>query len=281
MSYKGESPAKKVARLILWQDINSMLGPKFRSGILLSLLSPEAGDVSVQLGLGVPADYILGVDRDKHAAAAAQYKFQDVRCLNTDVAAAATRYKGRIVAAHLDFCSCMTSETLNKVAQVESCLAKGGVISCAFMAAREKGEIRDKIIGALNPRCANEHFGARATVLAQEIARRAATSKIIKPHKFIYYTSDTPGKQGMPIIIYLGFRQNVSAPSAGKKRKKVNAMLRHASYQTVSTSSKDLAATGVKLAKRYGRAEAQLLLNVRRQTIAAWKAHFTMGTYEE
>lgn len=279
MTYKGESPAKKIARLELWKDISKLLGGKFASGILLSLLSPEAGDVSVQLGMGAQPDNIIGVDIDKHAASAAQYKFKDVNCLNADVVDAARKYKGKIVAAHLDFCACMTDDLLEKVASVESCLATGGCISCAFMVGREKGELRDEIINAANPSCSNVQFGARATVLAHEIASRARTRRVVRPLQFSYYKSDTPGKNGVHMITYLGIRGATSANTIAKRRKKVNDMLRRASYKTVNVDYKRLASKGVTLEKMLGMSTTMLLLNVRRQTIAAWKAHFTMGTY--
>lgn len=142
-TYKGESPAKKIARLQYWSSVIPVFGlDAFKKGKHLVLSSREGGDISVLLGFGVPPKNIIAVEMNVEAARQAQEKFPEVEIIQDDVFAVARRHHRGLSSAFFDFCSPISDALLKKV--IGTCaygIKDNGVLGCGFLAGRERGEI--------------------------------------------------------------------------------------------------------------------------------------------
>lgn len=103
-TYKGESPAKKLARVAFWdKTLTNLRRHEVRGGFLV-LASREGGDISTLLALGVRPEGIIGVDINKEAADECQKKFPQVKIIHGDVCDVAAQATDQVAALFLDFC---------------------------------------------------------------------------------------------------------------------------------------------------------------------------------
>lgn len=279
MTYKGESPSKKITRLKFWELVSEYM---VASGVRLSLLSAEAGDISVQMGLGVSPGNLIGVDIDKHAAAAGQHKFKEAPCYHADVEDFMTsKPRTEISVAHLDYCSPMSTSLLQKTANVVDHMKTGGLIGCAFQAGREIGEVATEIMNATSHYPQHISFGSRAAYLAEQLmVLPNKQNRVVKPVKFFYYVSGKPGNHGVPMIVFFGTIISSTAKTQKAVNKRKNTWLKQAAYEIVSVDTKELTKIALALCDKHGPEKTCLLLNVKKMQLAAWRAHRTMGTYK-
>lgn len=253
--YSGDSPPKKIARLRFWEAVEDILGAKsFSRGPHLVISSKEGGDISVLLGMGVRADHIIAVDTDPHAVAAARVKFEGVRIERCDFAQMA-KENTPLACMFVDLCSPIRSGSLEKIMRASShCLLFG----YEFLCGREKVDVYRKI----------EKF--QGTSQEQRI-RYLADSPVkgvhYKPARNWHYLSSTESHIGKPMCITLGSSVQAvrKGPAAVMTSKPVEA-----TWDTIREEALDLEAKGLR---------ADLLLNIKRTTLAAYKAHLTRGTY--
>jgi hypothetical protein len=282
LRYRGETPPKRVARLVFWEHVKELLGKEFLLGQHVVLLSQEAGDVSCLLGLGVIPGHIIGVDLDKHATAAAQAKHPKVGMRTQDVEAAVTglRTSGQKVSSvFLDICAPMREQTVAKAAAVATQLKAGSVLGCAFLAGREVGDWGEKIEGAkarYKTRTGNRAFFMRGPLFFREL-NKLTTKKgvLVIPTKLIYYVSHGPDRYGKPMIICVGTINRTE--DAHMRKFGVGTALQSVEYEFVTATPFELGALAAEL--EADERPADLLLNASKQSVAAWKAHATRGTY--
>lgn len=138
-NYRGDSHAKKSARLRVWELIHKMVGhTAFHQGPHLFLASREGGDASVLRGFGVPDRAMLAVDIDARALQEFHRNYPDVPCRNQDVAYVLSEYSRKLESAFLDFSSQVNENTLNKVRFALRAIKPNGVLACTFAIGREK-----------------------------------------------------------------------------------------------------------------------------------------------
>lgn len=253
MSYRGESPAKKIVRLKLWKYIQRRLGRKFKGGAHLALAGPEAGDLSVLLGLEVPIQNVVLADIDKHAVDAALWKFPGADVHRKDVLDTAEQHPTKFISAYLDFCGPVSEKRLSMVHKIGTQhLQKGGVIACTFLIGRERGAIWKEI---------EAYSGSAQARRMKFIADRfSKDTKPLRTLRCFHYCSHTNERYGKSMLVWVG-----TASSRSGKPVQV---------EEIQADRTDLAEEALKLGHR-----APLLLNVTKQSIAAWKAHYTRGTY--
>jgi hypothetical protein len=138
-AYKGDSHAKKSARLRVWELVLKTIGTKaFRKGLHLFLASREGGDASTLRGLGVPDQAMLAVDLDAKALSEFRRHYPDVPCRHQDVGDVLDEYHRKLESVWLDFSSQVTENTLKRVGRAVQAIRPGGVLACTFAIGREK-----------------------------------------------------------------------------------------------------------------------------------------------
>lgn len=280
MTYQGESPAKKLARLELWRQVAQLEKNIFFEGNHLVLAGAEAGDVGTLFGLGIYADQIVAVDKDIHQAHAARWKYPGVRIEVGDVLDVARENRG-LSTAFLDFCSHASDELFKKIHGVSKCLEKGGLLGVGLTVGREKvgtgAQVKELKSRYETMRMSDEHMACvvRAHLITQELFKLSeGSSKFWKPSYFYYYRAHTYSHSGKPMIYALGrmvSRSRMPMPAHAVQQAKFKYFL--------DVGAPDLAKEALKMKKKHVDS-AHLLLNVSKQSVAAWTAHETRGTYD-
>ena len=301
MSFKGDTPGKKLARLETWRIILDALGKdRFLSGRYLFLAGPDMGDASVLLGLGVPPERLLGVDYDGVAAASATWAFPQVKVLHEDVLHTVERArneKSLYDAIFLDFCAPIIERNLDTIglALLEG-LNHYGIIACTLLAGREqdtKGGVRTEVLAmrtrvetALQKLPVEDRqkwddavpYLARLSVLQKELLRRARVFGIVPvPIACVFYKSRSDDEyKGMPMCTYIARaipNSNLSVED------QLRAALAHSpEIYFFDPTAKELGEYAAELVRlKY---DPSLLLNATKGTVAAWKAHAARGTYK-
>lgn len=284
MRYTIDTPSKKIVRLAVWKRVKELMGAeRFYSGIHVVLLSAKAGDVSTLLGLGVRPHNIVGVDIDKHAWAAAKHKYPDVRCMHMDVIDAMKRLKGdSIRSVFLDYCAPFREGTVDSVVEASQLVSYGGVVASAFKIGREVGSYAQAIAEEKPNTDVNRSFYLRTDMLSRELLLQAKEKKlprVLWPKDFYRYThvpdtGDTPKSMLVCVATVTRSGQFVETPQATAAK-----IGRGAHYSIVSATHRDIGPLASLLAERDE--DAHLLLNLNQESIPAFKAHRTRGTYEE
>jgi hypothetical protein len=263
-SYRGESPAKKLVRLEFWRGARELL-PNFSEGNKLVLSSAEGGDTSVLLGMGMRPSLIHAVDIDKHAADAATWKL-GVEVQNCDVFKHAENFM--FDAVLLDFCGPLRESMLPKLCGLLSRISHRGVLGLSLLAGRENGSLKEAVASLLQ-RTDGDSFLTRAKLITSKLY---GMEKRIRLKSAWYYHSHRRRSYGQPMIVLLFQLTTSEQPTPNKQVAAANLWIYEA-------DASGLAAEGMKLMRKGERAD--LLLNVSRQTLAAWKAHATRGTYSK
>lgn len=138
-TYKGESTAKKRARVEFWMSAYDRL-ETIKGGTIVTLASREMGDYGVVKHL-LPDHPVISVDREWEAVAAAREKYPeadvrlgDVVDVVRDVSAAGTPIAG----VFLDFCAPFCVEVLETIQKCVQHVAVGGVFGVGLLKGREK-----------------------------------------------------------------------------------------------------------------------------------------------
>lgn len=276
MTYKGDTPPKKVARLQTWLLARTALGvTRFHREPHLVLAGPEAGDVSVALGLGAPPEHLYAVDWNKKAAMSAQGRFPGVHIQHGDVLDVLQEECSRFGIVFLDFCSQITDEVVRAASAGATALLRGGLLACTFLVGREQaGQERNVIMREKRDLDRKVRGTARQEVLPY-LARSAAFQRLLEaqsptmrfaPLALIFYKSCSQRKiKGMPMCIYLTRPTHIIEEHRPSRPK----------YFFFTTTARELGAYAVELDQQHN---AALLLNVSRGTVAAWKAHASRHT---
>ncbi len=294
MTYKGDTPPKKRARVETWFTIRDELGSRFAKGRHLVLAGPDAGDISVALGLGVPVSGMLAVDRSKPAVTAARFRFPEAdvqHCEVIDVLG-----KGLFDSVFLDFCCPVMEAELDTAAlAVSTSIRSGGVFACAFLAGREQdtaGGLRSRVLAVREkieksvsyfpPERRKEWlplipYLARATVIDQELmARTRSAGWLPVPVAQFFYKSKEDGDyKGMPMCIYVARVLWHSRRSLHRETKKALETLPRLEF--FNCTNRELGVYAMWLIEQG--LNPALLLNVAETSVRAWKAHATRGTY--
>lgn len=266
--YRGESATKKVQRIVFWNAVKKQVGPrKFHRGPHLVLSSSEAGDVSTLLGMGVQPDGIVAVDIDRHAVAAAQWKFPGLDIRHENVVQAVKCRKWTSV--YLDFCSPLSGKSLNVIAQCMPELS-GSVLGVAMLACREQTKYRDEVAKLKG---ANTTPEKRRPVVLQQMLPQMVQTHRFYPLNWWYYLSHDDIRFGKPMFVGLG--KVVKMPRAQPDR---NFIVAGTKVQRVDYNPASFAIS-VTDAYRKDEWKALRLYNMRRQTVAALQAHVTRGSY--
>jgi hypothetical protein len=263
---------------MVWTRVKGLLGPRFFTGTHVVLLSPWAGDVSTLLGMGVDLRKIVGVDIDRHAVAAARHKFPGLRCLNEDIISALERLKKeRVVSAFLDFCSPFRDETVGKAAEAALFVQPSGVIIFAAKMGREQGgwsktitsmKTRSKLRGR---EVKSRAFHMRSELLTSKLTSLCnGYSQKPRPLDFYRYRSDRGDDRRSEMLICIS--QLCTRPPA------VKDIIKSAQFKSIVADHRSVGAEASRLAQ--AGELAHLLLNLKPESIPAYKAHLTRGSYK-
>ena len=293
MAYKGDTDAKKWARLEAYLTALEVLGSKrFRAGLHLCLAGPTASDASVLAGLGVPVGQVVAVERDAETAAAARSRFPDLRVVQRDVLdhlSAERRYD----TVNLDFCAQLLESNLNTVAlAVTEGVKRDGVLAVTLLAGREQEAHSADIFDAVGRVSAQMQRAFKAMtrerreywkpmlpalsrfwVLQHELVTRTRGSgRVPVPLALYFYRSRHEGEQkGMPMCVYVAQVKWCPRTSGDAE---LSAMLaREPEFYFIDPTS-------VVLGRRAQQLEREgydpcLLFDVTKRGLAAWKAHAT------
>lgn len=265
MKYRGESPSKKFVRLELWET-GALIVPGFMKLDTLSLASSEAGDVSVLLGLGMNACRIHTVDHDKHEAAAAKWKFPFVNNHFGDVFSYAAKHKKKFGMVFLDFCGPLRETTIDNCARLIPRIVPGGVLALGLLAGREQGIIRAGVKGLLHE-YQDDSFLSRVHLVTDALHRRRLKLRL---HCGWYYKSHAANSYGKPMVVML-FQM------AKRRQPYVDKQMAKATLEECVFTNYDLAQKTLKLERQ--RKKPELLLNISRASVAAYKAWETRNSY--
>lgn len=107
-TYKGESPAKKIARRAAWTSMIRSVGGSVGNKSVMFLASREGGDVPVLRALGVCDAQMIAVERCASAAESFAARYPDVKLFVGDIADAVRVYSQSLACVFADFCSCVS-----------------------------------------------------------------------------------------------------------------------------------------------------------------------------
>jgi len=281
VKYSGDSPSKKIARLVVWKRIKELLGARFFTEPHVVLLSAEAGDVATLLGMGVVPQHIIGVDEDHHAIAAAQNKYPDIRYKTGDVAWAVQVLKrgGAVPASvFLDFCAPLRDSTVNKAIEVASHLGTRSVLALAVKMGRENGDWGASVaVEKAKVSTGSRTFYLRTELLTRALLTRAKGHRYrLRPTDFYRYSSRKTTDQSSEMLVCIA---QVSSGSELKKHipRSVTRIVRAAEYRSIVADYRSIGSLASLLAERGE--DAHLLLNLKKESIPPYKAHRTRGTY--
>lgn len=276
MKYTGDTPAKKVARLVVWKRIKELLGARFFTEHHLVLLSSEAGDVSTLLGLGVHPSHIIGVDKDKHAVAASKHKHRwvNVHYEHSDVIAAAKKYHKdgyRIVSCYLDFCGPMHDATVGKAAEITQYMDRKAALAIAVKMGRERGRWAEIVNKAQESNgTGNATFYLRVDILTQELLKQGKKlRRSVVPTDFYRCSSGRATGEMSEMLIAVG-KLSDRPPTA-------KSICNKAHYASINATERDIGPIASLLAEQGE--DAHMLLNIKEESIPPYKAHRTRGTY--
>jgi hypothetical protein len=134
-TYKGDSPAKKLARAAMWWEIAQSGMPE--RGPIVFLASRDMGDYGCLKALGL-AHRAIAVERNAEAFAAARDRFPDADVRHGDVGEVVRNLGISPAAVCLDFCGPIGQETMATAATVLAVLRPGAILSVGILRGREK-----------------------------------------------------------------------------------------------------------------------------------------------
>jgi hypothetical protein len=250
--YRGESPPKKLVRILFWEEVKILLGPDFYTCNFLVIPSQYAGDVATLAAMGVALHNIYGTDIDKHAIAAAKERYPAANfahCPFWEAHKAFPQLGRDIGCAFIDLCSPLRSGTIE---QVFSLGQRVQLMGFEFMCGREAGLLNQ----ALDLGSSNEPPQVPRLRYLQSIKHGGSyfnieTSWCYKSHSSAHF--------GKSMALGLG---------TFHRRKRINL-----EFTDVVATWETVRSTCIK------NPSYAPLWNVSAGTLAAWRAHETRGTY--
>jgi hypothetical protein len=314
--YRGESPAKKLARIKVWSTAMDRQGvDAFRSTKKIFLASREGGDIGVLLALGVPPEMLVPVEHDAGAAQACQVKWPQVRVVHGSASDAIRGIDQSYGMVYLDYCSNVCPDVVEDCANAMLRLKRGSIVAVNVKRARErkvalKSYIRTsaakearflnacKQSGANFPttyRADGETSGNMDSSRARAIQihmMRVGSSRRVGPILIgcINYHSRWIDSSGSPMssALFEVFRApreyDVFRFRRTALREEEDAAIwasRHEAYGDFQARDTPdlLQSIAVMMRSRSHASNIHLLLNIDKGSVAAFKAHISRGSY--
>lgn len=213
-TYRGDSDGKRWSRFQWWRQALICIGEeRFLNGRHLVLASRVGGDISVLLALGVRAEKIVAVDRERSAVEACREKYPSVTCVHGDIDNVARAYGRVFDVALVDLCGQATTETVRLLSRIVSFgMRDGGIFGWSVMSGREAPHRMSVIDGARRfydaameraglERRADKHT-TRNVFLAIGLRRELLPRRIaVLPFTDWQYQSSTRESVGVPMTM--------------------------------------------------------------------------------
>lgn len=299
-----ESAAKKVARYLLWQEIVHAVRPvafdavrsRRRELRIAVLAGPDGGDIGMlRAMLGITPPEVFAIDCDARAASSSEAVHPGFSVAVGDCFAMLRKEPRRSFdAIALDFYGPASPETLRGLAQITPWLRHGGVLAAAHSYGREPwwrgveerllrdhgcrrpsdGRFPEKSLASLGAE-------VRAQITGVSVMVGAPTSETAEPFLNLQYQSKREGGAGTPMLWSMWKVHR----AAGKRRPDPMRLDWHAmpflcvpGGRVAGMMLREMTTTGP-----WGDAPAGLValgLGISARTVAAQRAHRTMGTYD-
>lgn len=284
MSYVGETPIKKIARLKYWQEVRRLCGNAFYSQCHVFLASEHAGDASVLSGMGVPWENMIAIDMDPKACSIASRKWPLLRVENAAVDKFALRWQGMHPASvYLDFCAQLSKATSQTFANVIRTWCATKVVGATLLKGREQGLFGRHI------RKLNKPSSYTAETSAE---LRQARGRVFELTAYAVADASIEGRQmfSFPVCHKTFTYRTVSPMLIGvfELRRCVGRVHSHLLGHSCGVIPKvetecvtQVTASDIRdyvLCSAFGERTAELL-NVDARQAAAWRAHSSRGTY--
>lgn len=145
--YKGDSVAKKIARLEFWLRVCELYADKDRSKMkVLVLAGPQSGDVACLLGLGFSPANIVAVDVERDRVEKVRKRFPDVRVYVGDVEAYCRKHEREFDIAFLDWCDPLRPVVFRRTTSCMRAVRSGGLLAVEILNGRDMPSwIKDEI----------------------------------------------------------------------------------------------------------------------------------------
>lgn len=305
-TYKGESPAKKLARISVWEMIAAGRSRPMGDARYLVLASREGGDINFLLGTGIKPTQIFAADINKAACAMARERFPGVTVLEGDVVDYARDKKlPNFDAIFLDFCGPVCESTLTAFHEVILWKAtQDSVAVLGVMRGREQSEFAQECAqqkrvrvewmetGRLDPELGDNSRGDVMTRWLLDKSMGLGLPYLALPYGAVHYHSRTELAGGVPMFMK-GYRVARNWPRRSRSafiesaQKKWHTLRRafdvDGGIRTVMISGQDndekVRKILLDVAASMSLQHPEMIMNVSKATLAAWKAHATRGTY--
>ncbi len=238
--------------MLFYKEVRRLLGAqRFVNGNYLVIPSKDAGDVGVLHSLGVPLQNIYGIDQDRHAVAAAKYKFPDAHFAHGEFHNVLEKFPriGRLNCAFIDLCCPLREATVRQVIEIGS-LTK--LIGFEFLCGRESGALLNDLRSRGFDEAPRPRLAYLETFKHKSLYFNISTSW--------YYRSHSAAHIGKAMLACLGVVNTT-------KKKAAAPTTVHADWKEIRENC----------LKQYD--IASLRWNITKGSLAAWKAHETRGTY--
>ena len=141
MTYKGDSPGKKVTRFRLWNHaagIMTLIGVPYRSSVVLA---GDGGDIAALRGLGFKTSDIWAVDMEQEKLNKCMEKYTGLKCIKGEVGEV-SKSIGResdssYNSVHLDFCGRFSADNLLSYVDVLENMSYPGFVILTMLKGRE------------------------------------------------------------------------------------------------------------------------------------------------
>lgn len=310
-NYPGDCVTKKLARYNTYWEIKQIWEksgtPK---GWVVLLAGDEAAEVGCVLNLlRWPANHVIVVDLNPRGLHAAQERFPGVRTYQGNVLDVIEALpEDSISLIHLDFQGHFKESEASFVRATRQKLRRGAFLLYTFMHGRDKskpyyaptrvrgrtalGQLPEDERKALSPREESKFVRATGTMLRIMKAMSADSGDVWGPFG-INYNSGSP-MELLALMYWPGFvkrmRKNKRRVEAGKKPCVPDwyyEMFTTKPFRVpiVYTEDRHIRILALRLLswpwpdRELTAKEVAEILNIKKATVAAWKAHETMGTY--
>jgi hypothetical protein len=313
--YHGESYGKKLARCAFWGDIVSdrlrMPGEK-----IVILASEHGGDVACLLGHGVPLESIVAVDQDAAALARCADAWPGLDVRQGDVADVVEGMAERPIAVFLDFCGSVSHPMIYTCARVMRRIQLQGFLGIAFLRAREN-DWGKKLAGFEPMRPAkhgkkserrmvfDEEHGnyssarkqisllpGKSDAMSGAFARmasvwtpmmRAYQDRCAVPIALLAYQSGGEDRRGSPmgIVTMRVIRRVGAAPGSTTMEMAWKKLGGRGGIRLFDFAGQGLSDVRQWVLSRDDDPLIHLKMNLPKMRVAAWRAHRTMGTYDQ
>lgn len=280
--YGGETISKKIARVRAYSLAHACMGGQ-PDGLLLALAGPEARDADVARAFwAIKGEHALFVDTEPDGLRVAQSKLPGcgthLGYLKPGVV------PGPVALAVLDFCgSVETKASREAMASLRGLLRRGSAVIVTYLRARERPWARrDRMLarferssGPADPPLASvvrskvaleglaQAVGLPAVHMARKFGRVRDNDLVLVPMFLIDYWSKRSPMGMLVVVVRRWFEVRKVKPPVW--------------VPSCESSPRELLSVADLLDKRG--VDPSLALSVKPGTLAAWRAHRTMGTY--